>query len=137
MKKIFADTNVFIDLIAHRKLFNKFAIKLFSKAKNKTLKLCTSSHAFATTPYTLKNHLSDVKLHQILYYLTEFISIIEINNNTIKKALKSKYKNFEDAIQIITAYTVDKMACIVTRNIKDFELPVYTPDELIKKFNKK
>jgi hypothetical protein len=76
-------------------------------------------------------------LREILYNLTEFITIIEINESIIKKALKSKYKDFEDAIQIITSYSIDKMDCIVTRNIKDFkdaEIPVFTPDELIKKY---
>jgi hypothetical protein len=48
--------------------------------------------------------------------------------------LKSKHKDFEDAIQIYGAYKIEKMDCIVTRNIKDFSLcdiPVLTPQELV------
>jgi len=137
MKKIFVDTNVIIDLIADRKPFNQFAIEIFNKTETKSIKLYTSSHAFATTHYLLKKYIGEKKLREILYNLTEFITIIEINESIIKKALKSKYKDFEDAIQIITSYSIDKMDCIVTRNIKDFkdaEIPVFTPDELIKKY---
>lgn len=56
----------------------------------------------------------------------------------LKKELKSKHKEFEDAIQIISACSIEKLDYIVTRNIKDFkgaEISVLTPDELISKVN--
>lgn len=133
MKKIFVDTNVIVDLIANRQPFSKFAIELFSLAEEGKVKLFTSSHSIATTHYLLKKYIDEKELREILHNLLDFLQIIPIDINTIKKSLKSKHKDFEDALQIITAYSIDKIDCIVTRNIKDFknsEIPVLTPDEL-------
>ena len=52
----------------------------------------------------------------------------------IKKSLKSNHKDFEDAIQIITAQSINTMDCIITRDLKDFkfsEISVFTPDEFL------
>ncbi len=136
MKKIFVDTNIIVDLIADRKPYSKFAIELFNKSGEKKLKLYTSSHSIATTHYLLKKHIEEKALRDVLYNLLDFIQVIPVDIDTIKKGLKSKHKDFEDAIQIICAYSIEKMDCIVTRNIKDFrgsEIPVLTPDELIEK----
>ena len=136
MKKIFVDTNIIVDLIADRKPFSKFAIDLFSKAENKKIKLFTSSHSIATTHYLLKKYIEEKDLRNILYDLTDYITIIPIEGETIKKGLRSKHKDFEDALQIICANSIEKIDCIVTRNIKDFkecEITVLTPDELYNK----
>jgi predicted nucleic acid-binding protein len=133
--KIFVDTNILVDLIADRKPFSKFAIQLFSKAEVGKLELYTSSHSIATTHYLLKKYVDEKELREVLFNLLEYLNIVAINLDILKKGLKSKHKDFEDAIQIISAYSIEKMDCIVTRNIKDFknsEIPVYTPDELAK-----
>ncbi len=136
MRKIFVDTNVLVDLIADRKPFSKFAIEIFEKAESKKIKLFTSSHSIATTHYLLKKYIDEKQLREIFYSLLEYVQIIAINEDVVKKGLKSKHKDFEDALQIICAYTIEKLDCIVTRNIKDFksaEIPVLTPDELVKR----
>ncbi|MEO6166826.1 MAG: PIN domain-containing protein [Chitinophagales bacterium] len=137
MKKVFVDTNILIDLIADRKPFSKFAIEIFSKAEAKKIKLYTSSHAFATTHYLLKKYLEEKKLREILFSLLEYLQIIPVDLDIIKRGLRSKHKDFEDAIQIICACSIENMDCIVTRNIKDFrnaEVPVLTPDEAVNIF---
>lgn len=136
MKNIFVDTNILVDLIADRKPFSKFAVNLFKKAEDKKLKLFTSSHSIATTHYLLKKYVDEKDLREILYNLLDFLTVIPVDESTIKKSLRSKHKDFEDAIQINCAYSIDKIDCIVTRNIKDFrnsEIPVLPPDELHKK----
>ncbi len=136
MKKIFLDTNILIDLIADRKPYSKFAIEIFEKAEKQDLKLYTSSHSLATTYYLLKKHVDDKKLRQILLELLELIIIIPIDIHALKRGLKSKHKDFEDALQIMAAVSIDKIDCIVTRDLKDFkdsEIPVYSPDEVLKK----
>jgi predicted nucleic acid-binding protein len=134
MKKVFVDTNILIDLIADRKPFSKFAIQIFSKAEERKLKLYTSSHSIATTHYVLKKYIDEKELRIVLQSILDYLNIVAIDQDVIKKGLKSKHKDFEDALQIISAYSIDKLDCIVTRNIKDFkgsEIPVLTPDELI------
>jgi len=134
MKKIFVDTNIIVDLIADRRPFSKFAIEIFSKAEDKKLKLYTSSHSIATTHYLLKKYIEEKELRNVLYNLLDYIQVIPVNLDVIKKGLKSKHKDFEDAIQMLCAYSIEKMDCIVTRNSKDFrecEIPVLSPDEFV------
>ena|SRR5258705_12162680 len=136
MKKVFVDTNVLIDLLADRKPFSKFAIELFGKAERKKVRLYTSSHTFATTHYLLKKYLNEPELRDVLYSLLAYVNQVAINADIIKKALKSKHKDFEDAIQIIAANTVDQLDYIATRNLKDFKdagIIVLPPDELVKR----
>lgn len=136
MKKIFVDTNIIVDLIADRRPFSKFAIEIFSKAEDKKLKLYTSSHSIATVHYLLKKYIEEKELRNVLYNLLDYIQVIPVDLDVIKKGLKSKHKDFEDGIQMLCAYSIEKMDCIVTRNIKDFrdcEIPVLSPDELVKK----
>ena len=138
MIKIFVDTNIIVDLIADRKPFSKFAIKLFKKAENKEVYLYTSSHSLATTHYLFKKYLDEKSLREVLYNLLDYIKIIAVDQDIIKKGLKSKHKDFEDAIQIFCANTFSSMDYIVTRNIKHFrnaDIPVYAPDELLEKIN--
>lgn len=137
MKRIFVDTNIIVDLITDRKPFSKFAIDLFNRAEKKKIRLFTSSHSIATTHYLLKKYIDEKNLRSILYDLTDYITIIQIDSEMIQKGLRSKHKDFEDALQINCAYSVEKIDCIVTRNIKDFkdsEITVLTPDELYNKF---
>lgn len=135
MKKVFVDTNILVDLIADRRPFSKFAIQIFSKAEERRVKLYTSSHSIATTHYLLKKYIDEKELRNVLHSLLDYLNIVAIDLDVLKKGLKSKHKDFEDALQIISANSIEKLDCIVTRNTKDFkdsEIPVLNPDELIK-----
>jgi predicted nucleic acid-binding protein len=136
MKKIFIDTNILVDLIADRKPFSKYAIEIFNLAENKKIRLYTSSHSIATTYYLLRKFIDDKSLRGILLSLFEFVTVIPVDEQVLSKGLRAKQKDFEDAIQVYCAITVEKIDCIVTRNIKDFkgvEIPVLAPDELFSK----
>ncbi|RZJ80956.1 MAG: PIN domain-containing protein [Flavobacterium sp.] len=137
MKRVFVDTNIIVDLIADRKPFSKFALEIFSKAEENKIELFTSSHSVATAHYLLKKHIEEQKLRQILDAFLDYIKIIAVDQDIIRKSLKSAHKDFEDAVQIFCAHKVELIDCIVTRNIKDFklsEIPVLTPDELVRDF---
>jgi predicted nucleic acid-binding protein len=133
MKKIFVDTNILVDLLADRKPFSKYAIEIFNAAENKKVKLFTSSHSIATTYYLLKKFIDDSSLRKTLLGLIEYMTVISVDAEVLTKGLRSKQKDFEDSIQIYCATSIDKMDCIVTRNVKHFkacEILVLTPNEL-------
>lgn len=134
MKKLFLDTNIIVDLIADRKPFSKYAIQIFQKAELREIELFTSSHSIATTHYLLKKYLGEKELRAVLYDLFDYITVIAVDTAILKKGLRSNHKDFEDAIQILCAVSVENMDCIVTRNTKDFkgsEIPAFNPDEII------
>ena len=132
MKKVFLDTNIIVDLIADRKPFSKYAIDIFQLAEENKLQIFTSSHSIATTHYLLKKYLDEKSLREVLYNLLDFLTVIPIDIDIIKKGLRSNHKDFEDSIQILCASSIEKMNYIITRDGKDFkgsEIPVLSPDE--------
>ena len=67
--------------------------------------------------------------------LSELIEILNVDEPILKGALRSKFKDFEDAIQCCAAQDNPLIDIIITRNIKDFkpsELPVMTPETFLK-----
>lgn len=135
MKKIFVDTNIIVDLLADRKPYSKFAIEIFNKAQENKVELYTSSHTIATTHYLLKKYIDEKELRDILLQLLEYLTVIPLDISVLQKGLRSKHKDFEDALQILCASKIIDIDFIVTRNIKDFkesEVLVLTPDEAVK-----
>ena len=133
MIRVFLDTNILVDLIADRKPFSKHAIEIFKYAEDLKIQLFTSSHSIATTHYLLKKYVDEKELRSILANLLEFLEVIPVDLDVLKKGLRSNHKDFEDAIQILCASSIAGINFIVTRNTKDFktsEIAVLTPDEL-------
>ena len=136
MKRVFVDTNILVDLIADRKPFSKYAITIFKAAECKKIRLYTSSHSISTTYYLLKKYVDDKTLRGIFLGLFEYLTIILVDSEVLIKGLRSKHKDFEDSIQIYCASSIEKIDCIVTRNVKDFrgsELSILAPHELCSK----
>jgi predicted nucleic acid-binding protein len=137
MIKVFLDTNILVDLIADRKPFSKHAIEIFKSAEELKTQLFTSSHSIATAHYLLKKYVEEKDLRDILSSLLEYLDVIPVDLDVLKKGLRSNHKDFEDAIQIICASSITGIDFIVTRNTKDFKtsnIAVLTPDELCLKF---
>ncbi len=131
---IFLDTNVIIDFLADRKPFSASASALFQKSLQGQLRLFTSSHAIATTHYMLKKVVAETTLRNILLDLTEFVTVIAIDGDLIKRGLISTHKDFEDALQILAAGSIKNMNYIATRNPKHFstsEIPALPPDQIL------
>ncbi|MCY7293057.1 MAG: PIN domain-containing protein [Ferruginibacter sp.] len=134
MKNIFLDTNIIIDFFADRKPFSTSAEVLFNYALNKKMKLYVSTVSYNNTYYILRQSLSHQQTIHLLNSLMDITEAVDVSKTILQNALKSEFKDFEDAIQYYCALSVNKMEVIVTRNTKDFRksnLPVMTPDELL------
>jgi predicted nucleic acid-binding protein len=137
-KSIFLDTNILVDLVAKRNVFVDDAVAIFNYCQNNNIEMFTTSHSIATLHYIAKKLVDEKELRLIIEDLLDTVSIIGVNETTIRKSLKSNHKDFEDAIQIISAQSINNMNCIVTRNIKDYkyaEINVFTPNEFLNKLN--
>ena len=134
MKKIYLDTNIIIDLLIERVPFSKYAIQIFKKAEEQSIVLYTSSHSIATTHYILKKYIDEKKLREILNDLIDLVNIVPVDLEILRSGLNSKYKDFEDSIQIYSANNIKDISFIVTRNIKDFkdsEITALPPEQAI------
>jgi predicted nucleic acid-binding protein len=132
MKKVFIDTNILLDLIANRRPFSKYAILIFTLAEQQKIQLFTSSHTMAATHYLLQKWMDEKQLRQVLLNILQYLQIIPIDSEMIKKGLQSRNKDFEDELQLQSAYSIQDMDCLITRNRKDYvhaTLPIFSPDE--------
>lgn len=134
MKNIFLDTNVLMDILANREPFYKSSSEIYKLGLRKKVILFTSSNTISTLHYLLKKFTTEENIRQSLDEVTTILSIIPVDINIIKKSLKSNHKDFEDAIQIVSAQSINTMDCIVTRDLKDYkfaEINVLTPDDFL------
>lgn len=135
MTHFFIDTNVVIDFLADRKPFSLEAARLFNYAIKKEIRIYISAVSYNNIYYILRRQtVSHTETIKLLAELTEFVEIADVTQSCIKKAMKSDFKDFEDAIQYQSALTIDKLNAIVTRNTKDFKkssLPTLTPDQAL------
>lgn len=134
MKNIFLDTNVLMDILANRQPFYKSSSEIYKLGLRKKVTLFTSSNTISTLHYLLKKFTTEENIRKSLEEVTTVLSIIPIDINIIKKSLKSNHKDFEDAIQIVSAQSINNMDCIVTRDLKDYkfaEITVLTPDDFL------
>jgi len=134
MKRIFLDTNIVLDLLAHRMPFYTAAAKLFSLADKKKIKLSISALCLADINYILSKQYPETEVRKILRKFKVLVTVLPLNDKIIDLALNSEFRDFEDAIQYLTAIESDQ-DLIVTRNQADFKeskIPVMTAGEFIK-----
>ena len=123
-----------MDILANRQPFYKSSSEIYKLGLRKKVVLYTSSNTISTLHYLLKKLTTEENIRQSLDEVTTVLSIIPVDINIIKKSLKSNHKDFEDAIQIVSAQSINNMDCIVTRDLKDYkfaEISVLTPDDFL------
>jgi len=134
MKRILLDTNIILDIALKREPHFEHSARLFELIDNKQF----IGYITATTVTDIyyiarKEKGKDIAL-EFISNLIEVVDVLGIDKNTIVKALKSKMKDFEDAVQVSAAEYHD-IEIIVTRNKSDFlnaGLEVLSPKELVK-----
>jgi predicted nucleic acid-binding protein len=137
MIHIFSDTDIILDVITGRMPFSIEASSLFTLIEEGQIKSSTSSLSFSNIYYVLRKYATHQRVVSRLKELSELLHILSVDDAIIKSALKSGFKDFEDAIQYQTALTNPDIELIVTRNIKDYkraELPVMTPGTFLKTY---
>lgn len=135
MRQIFIDTNVIIDFLADRSPFSEYAAILFQLAKEKKIKIFISAVSFNNTYYILRKVTSHKKALSLISEIEDYVGIQETNRKILRKAIKSNFNDFEDAIQYYSAIELGAIDIITTRNSKDFkksELPVLSPETTVK-----
>jgi predicted nucleic acid-binding protein len=134
MKSIFLDTNIVLDLLAHRMPFYTEAAKLFSLADKKKIELSISALCLADINYILSKHIPEMEVRKILRKFKVLVNVLALDDKITDLALNSEFKDFEDAVQYFTAIENDQ-DLIITRNQSDFKeskIPVMTAGEFIK-----
>ena len=122
-------------MLTARQPFSKEASNLFTLFEKEQLKGYTTSLSFNNLYYVLRKYASHQKVISKLTELSELIGILNVDDSVIRRALSSKFKDFEDAVQCFTAQDHPLIDVIITRNIRDFKssaLPVMTAATFLK-----
>lgn len=134
MKKIFFDTDVILDISITRGIDIKDSVKLVNYVETGMFKGYTSSIIFSNIYYVQRKLIGhDVSIN-FLKKLRLLLTVLNVDDQIIQKALEAGFSDFEDAIQYFTA-TGNDIDYIITRNVDDYRkslIPVYTPSELLK-----
>lgn len=134
MQRIFADTDILIDLLAERTTFYQHSVTLFSLADKGMLEITVSALTFANLNYLLTKHFSPQKARILLLKFKTLVTVLPVTEKMIELALTSDFKDFEDGIQYFTAVE-NEVEILITRNLKDYKyalIPVFTPEQFLK-----
>ncbi len=134
MYSFYLDTNILVDLLQRREPHFASVAEILNLATIKEIQIFASSNSIGTLHYLCKKTIGEAELRDIIYDLLHFLKIVAVDEEIIKKSLKSSHKDFEDAIQIFCAHKVENLTAIITRDLKDFstaEMQVFAPDQAL------
>ena len=135
MTDLFIDTDVILDFLTDRKPFSREAAIIFTLIEQRKLKGYASSLTFSNLYYLLRKFESHNTVISKLDSLSKMLTLVKVEEQTIKKALASGFPDFEDSIQYFSAVENRKINVIITRNTKDYkksDISVMTPGDYLK-----
>ena len=129
-KRILFDTDVLLDVFLHRQPHAPESIKALHRAIKGEVHGYISAHAVPTIAYFLSRELGPEKTKDLIRTFLGYLSVASVTENTIKQALSSKIKDFEDAMTHYAGMS-ERVSVIITRNTKDYsrgEIPALIPE---------
>lgn len=135
--RILIDTNVLIDVLCKRKDFYNDSLYIWKLCETKQIDGYISSLSVANIVYVLRRALDPQKIFDIINKISLIFNICDLKENTILKAAKMRWDDFEDALQSVTAERI-RAQIIITRNVKDFinsNVLAIQPSELLTRFD--
>jgi len=134
MDKILIDTDVVLDFFFDRQPFSEYADKVFSLCELKQIQGYITPVICSNVYYLLRQTAKHEKVIEKLGQLLTITDVLLMDKNIIVQALRSNFKDFEDALQNFAAEKRGDIDAILTRNTKDFknsELGVMTPENYL------
>ena len=136
IKKVFIDTDIILDVALAREPFFSSSKTILAMAENNIIIGSISSNCVANIYYILRKSGGDNKARKFILNIVKYITVIAIDHQNVLEALKSKFSDFEDALQHSSAVE-NRCEYIITRNIEDYKsskIKVLLPEEFIVMF---
>ena len=136
IKKVFIDTDIILDVALAREPFFSSSKTILAMAENNIIIGNISSNCVANIYYILRKSGGDNKARKFILNIVKYITVIAIDHPNVLEALKSKFSDFEDALQHSSAVE-NRCEYIITRNIEDYKsskIKVLLPEEFIVMF---
>ena len=131
--QVLFDLNILMDVLLERKEFYDFSARLLALAETGVIQGWLAAHSITTLFYLVAKDKSPEDARVMLTSLLQFLKIAPVNHSTIEQALNLPYRDFEDAVQMISALQVHA-DYLLTRNVQDYQpapLEVIQPVDLL------
>ena len=132
--RLLIDANVLVDVLQKRIPHYEHSAQIWNLCANHTVEGMVSSLTFANIAYVMRKRLDADKMTKIVRMMKQIFTFVDFTVNDMETAAYLQWKDYEDAIQAVTAQRVNA-DYIITRNIKDFEnspIPFITPLDFCK-----
>ncbi len=130
---ILIDINILLDVLQMREPFYDASARLLALIEAGRIKGYIAAHSITTLFYLIQKDQSSAQARANITSLLQFLEIAPVDQNTIEQALNLDYRDFEDAVQMISALQC-KAEYLITRNVPDYQpalLPVIQPVDLL------
>jgi len=131
--RLFLDINVILDVLAEREPWVEDSAVVLSLHDHPDIEGFVAAHSITTLFYLVCKHLGRERAVTVLLDLLDHLTVIELDQELLLRALSLGWEDVEDAVQGIAAQRA-RADHLVTRNPSDFgsiSLPVVTPSELL------
>ncbi len=135
MNRVLIDTDVILDFFFNRTPFSLHASQIFSLCELNRIQGFVTPVICSNTYYLLRQTARHEKVIEKMNQLMTMMDVLNMNKEVVLQALRSEFKDFEDALQSFTALHSRIIDAIITRNIKDYtrsEIGVLTPESFLK-----
>jgi predicted nucleic acid-binding protein len=135
MDKVLIDVDVILDFFFDRQPWSEYAAKVLSLCEIKSIQGLITPVICSNVYYVLRQRANHKRVIEKLNLLLTITDVLMMDKSVIVKALNSKFRDFEDALQNYAALNAGNVDVILTRNIKNFKnskIGVMTPEEYLK-----
>jgi len=134
IKRVFIDTDIFLDVALARQPFFTASKIALAMAENNVIIGNISSNCIANIYYILRKSGGDINARLFISKIIKYVNVITINHQNVIESLNSTFSDFEDGLQNFSA-AENQCEFIITRNIQDFKdskLKIILPEDFIK-----
>ena len=131
--KVIIDLNVVLDVLQEKEPFYEASASLLAAVETGKVEGYLAAHSVTTLFYLIQKSKSSADARAMITNLLQFLQVAPVDQSTIEQSLSLDYRDFEDAVQMITAIQC-KADYLITRNIKDYKpalLPVIQPVDFL------
>ena len=130
---IMVDINIILDVLQKRDPFYEASAGLLAVIERGEALGYIAAHGVTTLYYLLQKGKNSSAARADITSLLQILKIAPVDQETIEQALNLEFRDFEDAVQMISALRC-KADFLITRNVKDYQpalLPVMQPVDFL------
>jgi predicted nucleic acid-binding protein len=131
--RLLIDANIILDVLQNRAEFVEASSLIWKLCETDRATGYVSTLTFANLVYIMRKELAPDKIEEVFQKLNLIFEFADFNSEDLSKAAQLNWKDFEDAVQSVTAERI-RADYIITRNVRDFadsRVAAYTPSELL------